>query len=294
MSLREPGKVETAHLFGPLHEALVELLRELRPEDWHRTANASWTVREMAAHLLDGDLRRLSHDRDALPRPAPPAGPEGYDGLVSRLDGRNARWIEATRGLSPQVLTELLEVTGPRVAAFFARVDPDREAPLPVAWAGQERSPNWMDVGREYIERWHHQQQIRDAVGSPALTGPRWLEPLLALGVRAIPPAYAGVDEPEGTRVRLEIPGEAGGSWVVERTGRRRKRGGNGWRLRKGGTEHPDVRVHMEPALAWRLLLRGLPDRDLRAGVEVEGRAELARPLFAARALMVRRGGSAG
>jgi hypothetical protein len=55
------------------------------------------------------------------------------------------------------------------LAAAVAALPPHAEAPFGVAWAGETRSANWLDTGREYTERWHHQMQIRDAVGAPPL-----------------------------------------------------------------------------------------------------------------------------
>jgi hypothetical protein len=40
-----------------------------------------------------------------------------------------------------------------------------------VARAGEEASLNWFNIAREYSERSLHQQQIREAVGAPGLTG---------------------------------------------------------------------------------------------------------------------------
>ena len=44
----------TQHLFKPLDSKLIELLRSLSPEDWNRPTLAPlWTVKDIAAHLLD-------------------------------------------------------------------------------------------------------------------------------------------------------------------------------------------------------------------------------------------------
>jgi hypothetical protein len=43
-----------------------------------------------------------------------------------------------------------------------------------------------METGREYTERWHHQMQIREAVGAPGLLERRWYQPVLDLSVRAV------------------------------------------------------------------------------------------------------------
>jgi hypothetical protein len=39
----------------------------------------------------------------------------------------------------------------------------------PVTWAGPEPAPIWLDIAREYTERWLHQAQVRDATRNPPL-----------------------------------------------------------------------------------------------------------------------------
>ena len=93
---------------------------------------------------------------------------DDYKDLVAFINQLNASWVAAAKRLSPRVLVDLLEWSGPRVAELFASLPPDGPAHFPVAWAGEERSANWMDTGREYTEKWHHQAQIREAVGAPS------------------------------------------------------------------------------------------------------------------------------
>jgi hypothetical protein len=207
--------------------------------------------------------------------------------MVRWLNQLNGHWIQAVERLSPAVLLELLEATGPRVGELFESLDLDAPAPFPVTWAGQSESPNWLDVGREFVERWHHQQQIRDAVGAPPLTAPWMLGPLLAVAAHALPVAYAREDLPPGTRVQIQVPGDHGGAWVVERGSGSDDGPLGGWRLLEGTVAHPSLRVRMEPALAWRVFLRHPSEKEIRTGMEVEGQVELVAPLLAARALMV-------
>ena len=48
-----------------LHGQLVEVLQNLRVEQWNASmACAGWTVKDVAAHLLDGNQRRLSLPRE--------------------------------------------------------------------------------------------------------------------------------------------------------------------------------------------------------------------------------------
>src|SRR5947209_7975173 len=207
-------RVQTYHLFLPLQQELISLLRGLGESDWSRpTLARQWAVKDIAAHLLDTDLRRLSSLRDGY-RLAPPTQDNGnYKDLVAFLNQLNASWVEATKRLSPRVLIDLLEWSGPRVAKLFASLPPDDAAQIPVAWAGEECSANWMDIGREYTEKWHHQAQIREAVGALELNSRRWLGPVLELSMYALPHAFRSVEAARGSALSVRIDGEAGGIW---------------------------------------------------------------------------------
>src|SRR4051794_21347391 len=112
--------IHTADLFPGLNNELISLLRGLAPEDWERpTVAGAWRVRDVAAHLLDVSLRRLSMHRDGH-RPPPGEPIAGYGDLVRFLNRLNAEWVHAAQRLGPRVLTDLLEWTGPQVAAFLA------------------------------------------------------------------------------------------------------------------------------------------------------------------------------
>ena len=65
-TLREPMPLlEYAALFAPLHGRLLEVLQPLADEGWERSTRAgAWRVRDVAAHLLETQLRRLSGHRD--------------------------------------------------------------------------------------------------------------------------------------------------------------------------------------------------------------------------------------
>ena len=67
-----PGPLLTTHLFPTLDAQLIDLLRSLAPDDWERqTIAPRWKVKDVAAHLLDTQLRTLSFGRDGY-TPSPP------------------------------------------------------------------------------------------------------------------------------------------------------------------------------------------------------------------------------
>src|SRR5690349_15059334 len=97
-SLRPLEPVLLVDRFAPLHAELLGLLRGLGPEDWHRpTACALWSVRDIVAHLLDDDLRRLSFHRDGQPPPADAAAVDGPAALVAFINQMNAEWVAVAR-----------------------------------------------------------------------------------------------------------------------------------------------------------------------------------------------------
>jgi uncharacterized protein (TIGR03083 family) len=274
MPLRAAEPRYVADLFAPLHRELIALLRGLTPEQWELpTVAGAWRVRDVAAHLLDGMLRKVSAQRDGHALAAGPP-PRTYDEIVTLINVLNAGGVAYGQRLSTTLLTDLLELAGGWVAAVVERLDPHAPARIGVAWAGEMESENWMDTGREYTEWWHHQMQIRDAVGAPPLFTARWLAPLLDFSMRALPRAYASLEAPEGTTVSIYVDGEP---WTVRREEGR-------WALYEGAPESPSATIRLDADTAWRLFYNA---QRGRAAVAVRGDATLAEPLFRARSVMV-------
>jgi len=196
-----------------------------------------------------------------------------FDDLVKLVNRLNDEWVTAARRISPRALCELLEFTGPLVESYFASLDPFAIG-QPVSWAGPDPAPVWFDIAREFTERWHHQQQIRDATGRPALYDPYFLAPVLDAFVRALPYSFRDTAAAVGTVVRLEISGQSGGSWFLERTQ-------PGWELGLEAGAAPAASVTIAEDLAWRLLTKGIDGERARSRATIVGDASLASRIFA-------------
>ena len=268
--------IKTAHLFRDLHVHLVTLLRGLAADDWNRpTVCSRWTVKDIASHLLDGCVRRLSAQRDRYVPPGDSPRFASYEELLAYLDRLNADWTAATRRVSPRVIVELLEVTGIALAEMFETADPFAPALFPVAWAGETHSLMWFDIAREYTERWHHQRQIVDAVGAAtAIDEPRLYHPVLDTFLRALPHAFCDVVAEEGTVVVVGITGPAGGDW-------RLRREDGAWQLLQAAGGPVAARVVMPQDVAWRVftkrrnraaVLRAFPSIRLEGDENLGGR----------------------
>jgi uncharacterized protein (TIGR03083 family) len=279
LGMKPVGPVNLAHLFPGLHRELMSVLRRLEPADWSRpTACALWSVKDIVAHLLDSCLRRLSFGRDRLD--ASPNRPiDSYADLVRYLNHLNAEWVAATRRVSPRVLMDLMDLAEPQLHKYLDSLDPNDPAVFGVAWAGEDRSLNWFDIGREYTERWLHQQQIREAVGAPGLSARAWLYPALDIFVRALPFTYQNVEAPPGASVELTIGGNAGGVWTLARVADR-------WLLYTGSEARPSTRVALDQETAWKLFSKSLSSERAARDVRIEGDPRLGLPLLGALAVM--------
>ena len=274
---------DTRPLFRPLSAALIGLLRHLPADAWQRpTIAGAWIVRDVVAHLVDLMLRRLSFHRDAMPPPPPTRAIASDRDFVDFINDLNAQWVIAVRRLSPRVLTDLAERAGTDLADWFEALPLEAPALFGVSWAGEQTSAGWFDVGREFAELWHHQQQIRMAVQEPLLTERRFLRPVLEIALRGVPHAFRDVDAPVGTQVALQITGAAGGAWRLSRAADR-------WDLAQGESRSPATTVRFSEDTAWRLLFHALPRADAERAIEITGRPDLAAPVLEARAVIVHR-----
>ena len=279
LPLRPVGPVYLAHLFPGLHTELMGVLRRLDAADWSRpTACALWSVKDIVAHLLDSCLRRLSYGRDGAD-PTPDRSITSHAELIGYLNHLNAEWVAATRRLSSRVLMDWMDLADPQLSGYFESLDPHAPAMFGVAWAGEETSPNWFDIAREYTERWLHQQQIREAVGAPGLVGRKWLHPALDVFVRALPYTYRGVEAAPGTSLLFEVRGEAGGVWTLAREP-------GGWSLLAGSEPGAITRVSLDQETAWKLFSKGLSAGQAAREIRIEGDSSLGPPVLSALAVM--------
>jgi hypothetical protein len=236
-------------------------------------------VRDVVAHLLDTALRRLSLGRDRHPPPALERPIDGYRDLVAFLDRLNADWVRALRRLSPRLLTDQIAWVEPQLAAHFASLDPWALAAFGVAWAGEEQSPSWFDVARELTERWHHQQQIRLAVGAPPLVARELSEPVFDTFLRALPHRYGAVEADEGTALTVVIDGAESYEYTLLREA-------GAWRLLRGLVSRPAASLELAEEPAWLLLTKGLTGERARAVARLGGAARLHEPFFGTLAVM--------
>lgn len=278
--MREQEPIFVLDIMRDIHAELLSLLTDLRPEDWlKQTIAGSWRVKDIAAHLLDGQIRSLSMLRDGFYGDKP-GELESYAALLTYLNRLNADWVRAMRRISPGIITELLEMTGEKYIDFLAGLDPFAPATFAVAWAGEESSANWFHIAREYTEQWHHQQQIRLAVGrEEVLYQQQFYYPYLNISMQALPHHYRNVPGNSGDTIHFTVVGVRSGDWYLRFTEGR-------WRLADGYDRESLCRVSIPGTIAWRIFTKGVDREEAMALSEVRGRSELGKPIFQMLAVM--------
>ncbi len=265
--MKTPAPILVADLFPEVRRELLSLLGGLTAEDWLRPTTAGkWDVKDVALHLLGGDISNLSRRRDAYMPPGPAIS--GWDDLVAFINELNRSWLVGARRMSAQVLCDLLAHIGAQLDAYFLSLDPFAIGGE-VSWAGSQPAPVWLDVAREYTERWHHQQQIRDATGRPGLYEPRLFAPVLDAFIRALPHTFRDVRAAEGTTVQVAISGPAGGEWAVRRTAA-------SWELLVGRSTDAATEVVLAAEDAWKIFTRGIRGEQAESCAKISGDRALA------------------
>jgi uncharacterized protein (TIGR03083 family) len=258
----------TAHLFPKLEGKLIELLRSLTPQDWGRqTIAPQWKVKDVAAHLLDAQVRKLTAAR------------QGYKSenseklspakLLELINFLNAEGVRRYTQLSTNDLISKMEISSRESAEYHQALDPFAPAMFPVSWAGEEESANWFDTAREFTERWHHQQQIRMAVNQPGIMSREFYYPVLDTFMRALPHTYRNVPARAGALVQFDVSGDCGGSWYLYRED-------GAWALiaHPAGEKISEATIPGE--IAWRIFTKGIKREEAQAQVRVTGNAGIA------------------
>jgi uncharacterized protein (TIGR03083 family) len=273
--MQPAGPIFVNNLFEPMLDRLLQLLRSLSEQEWgNATPCAGWTVKDLALHLLGDEIGQLSRGRD---KDFSSLLPPGAD-LVERINKNNALWVEAMRRMSPRLLCDLLDVTGHQVVDYFKSLDLMAMNGT-VSWVGPDPAPVWLDVAREYTERWHHQQHIREAVGQPGLMEAEFLAPVLDTFVRALPYTFRAVSVPVGTMIQFTVVGDAGQTWCMLRDKA-------GWALSRDTPVVPAASVTLDEQTAWKLFTKGIAKDKAKEHARVQGDEALAATLFDAVAII--------
>ena len=261
-------------LFPRERKQLLELFSELEPEEWEKpTICPGWTVKDIGLHLLGDDIGYLSRTRDYFSNPFfQNKDLHEWKSLVKNINEANELWVKATARISPKLLTDLLELTGKQFYGYVRTLDQMAKGGV-VSWARSDPAPVWLDIAREYTERWIHQQQIRDAVNQPGLKERRFFHPVLDTFVRALPHTYKDIPVADVTVLKFVLIGEAGDVWYLVGEANR-------WSLLKDVALQPAAVVTMDQETCWRLFTKGLSKKEAREQTAIKGDHKLGKKLL--------------
>jgi len=257
-----------APIIRQVDQHLIELLTSLNADDWDRpTVAPQWSVRDVAAHLLDTALRKLSGGRDKCR--VERTDVRSHQDLVALVNRLNREGVTVYRRLSPPVLTQIMQLTCAQTADFYESLNPFARATIGVSWAGETTSPVWFDTARELTERWHHQEQIRLATNRPSIMTPPLYPPVLDTFLRGLPHAYRDVTAAANTALLVEISGDCGGQWCLLRSQ-------DSWSFTSDLPSAIASHIIIPQSIAWRLFTKGIDRDSARAKLTISGDKALA------------------
>lgn len=268
MTNRQDIPIDVVDLLPILDKNLLELLKSLTNDEWQKQTVAKlWTVKDVSAHLLDGNIRVVSILRDNFFGEKPVVN--SYQDLIDFLNRLNADWVKAMKQVSPQMLIFLLELTGKPFCDYFKSLNPFDKSVLAVDWAGETESKNWMEIAREYTEKWLHQQQIRDAVGKPGLMTRELYYPFIDIFMLALPHTFRQMEAENGTIIKVTVSSDIGGSWFLTRNESK-------WILTKDYIQAPTTEIIIDPDTAWKLFSKSWRPEQVKDKIKIIGEQKFA------------------
>lgn len=272
--------VPAIHLIPKVDALLMELLESLSPEEWNKpTLAPAWRVKDIVAHLLDGNIRNLSTSQDRYFGEVTHT-PESYASLVTFLNQMNHDWVKAMQRVSPQMLMDLLAYTNQKYSDHLRQLPPFGKAVFSVAWAGEAESQNWFHIAREYTEKWHHQQQIREATDHPSLLlDKEFYKPYLDTSFRALPYHFRNISTNAGDAIAITVTGDGGGTWYLVFQDQ-------SWKLASEKPSPLIAEIQIDGKVAWRIFSKQITQEEMKSYLHVQGREDLATHVMSMIAVM--------
>lgn len=196
--------------------AVTDLARALDDDQWGRaTCLPGWSVQDVLSHMIGTEMM-LSGS------PAPVADISHLDHMRNPVAEANEVWVESMRPLGGREMVSRWErVTAGRLAALDALDQAGFDAPSWTPVGNDETYGRFMRI--RHFDCYMHEHDMRFALGLPARSdadGEASCLDEVATGLGYIVGRRAGL--PDGSRVTIELTGEAARTFCVEVDGRAR------------------------------------------------------------------------
>jgi hypothetical protein len=224
-------------ILSALNSELLVLLPQLTPTDWNKqTGYKNWNIQKVLLHLISYNLQLLFED-DV---------PSFLNEELAMLkDYSKSNTVSAI-----EIQTKIIEIF--KQLKFDSFTIENEEL-----------------IANSYTKNWLLQQYIRQALNNTRLLQSRYYLPYLNILMQALPETYKSVIALKSTTLKVEIVGEAGGNWVIEKKD-------SDWSFSGNDVPNPDALVYIDQNIAWLLFSNGIDILDARQYYQIHGDADLA------------------
>ena len=273
--MKKPDNIEVRHLFPELYSALIELLQDLSADEWnYSTSSSKWTVKDIVAHLLDTDLRRISFQRDNLIPPTYGKQIENDKQLLEYINYLNNTWVEVSKRISPGVLIDLLGYIKIEMPKLLNSLNMNDEALFGVSWAGKLNQNAGLILPENTQRNGITNNKLEKLLANHFLSDEKWMCPLpIDTYVRGLPYLYQKVlPDITNTIVLLIVEDISNRKWILEKK--------NSWKLFVGDTLDYSSKIVMNADTAWRMFEKNISKEEAKQRITVEGNVELGQAML--------------
>lgn len=136
---------------------------------------------------------------------------------------------------------------------------------------------NSSEASQHYCYCWLLQQYIRQAINSHLLLAYKFYFPFLNEVMFALPNHYLSVDAKEGTNIKIEIVGDAGGVWAIEKTK-------SAWQFINSNEPTFSNIIYLDQQIAWLLFSNALHVSEIGQYFQIIGDRKLGSHFLSLRA----------
>lgn len=133
---------------------------------------------------------------------------------------------------------------------------------------------------KDYAGCWLLQQYIRHALNNQELLHYNYYHPFLEMTMQCLANHYKGIDATEGALIKIEIVGEAGGVWFIEKSG-------SGWQ-QVSSEKSPDTVLYLDQQIAWLLFTDALHVNEIGQFYQILGDKRLGIHFLSFRTMLLR------
>jgi hypothetical protein len=121
--------------------------------------------------------------------------------------------------------------------------------------------------------------QIRLAINRPGISDKKLFKPVIEIFMRGLPYAYRNMNSEGDTSLKIDISGNGGGIWYLQKSQK-------GWKLLDRLEKEPKAIIELSDDIFWKLVTDSIDNNTAAKQIKISGDEGLCAPLLNVKAVM--------